>query len=563
MTRLAETSEATAQRRRQRLALPLLTLLLLASRAYADPDPNSIVPANSDTAVAATEERLWLAVNVIDVESSGGVLFTRVPERDFEFVNRLNTRVLRVLPFNDECFLFLADRTIYRQPLNSLTLSAVRSLPANGLPLDVAASRNRILVLVDGRTAAAIRDPGVATRPSVAVPAAESFAVATLESNTWRIVAECDGRLSRSGGPGLSPRLLADEERLLVASVDTDPKRLNYAWYNRSTGDWTAPQQLGPLDAAAAGFWLVRVGGTPTLIISLSGDTGPRLAVFRWLAVENRPGEFAWRPAEAQIGGLPEGGKPTAFEHAFGFNQHFGLVVRDAKNKLYLMYGRIDGPPLEPAVSIEEAISKPARQIQMQNGFQLGTLVALGLILGLLFGFRRTSLSTPVKLPAGIAPALLIPRLIAALIDFAPFSLAAARATDVPLRDALATLADWTLQTDITTPAVRPFVWWWGMSCFGYILYSLLMELIVRRTVGKMLLGLRVTSESGGRASILAILGRNLLRLLELFPYFWVFAILPLWSRNRQRLGDIFARTLVIRAVDVESAEKRDDSSPT
>jgi uncharacterized RDD family membrane protein YckC len=40
---------------------------------------------------------------------------------------------------------------------------------------------------------------------------------------------------------------------------------------------------------------------------------------------------------------------------------------------------------------------------------------------------------------------------------------------------------------------------------------------------------------------------RNVLRCLELMPPFWVLGFVVVLSRNRQRVGDIFARTIVVR----------------
>ena len=90
---------------------------------------------------------------------------------------------------------------------------------------------------------------------------------------------------------------------------------------------------------------------------------------------------------------------------------------------------------------------------------------------------------------------------------------------------------------------------WWGIACGTSTLYALVMELLVQRTVGKLLMGTRVLSERGTAPHVLQTILRNVLRLLELMPPFWLLGFLVVLSRNRQRLGDIFARTLVVRHV--------------
>jgi uncharacterized RDD family membrane protein YckC len=56
-----------------------------------------------------------------------------------------------------------------------------------------------------------------------------------------------------------------------------------------------------------------------------------------------------------------------------------------------------------------------------------------------------------------------------------------------------------------------------------------------------------VLSESGSVPTLRQILVRNALRLLELQPPLWILGFLVVLSRNRQRVGDLFARTVVIR----------------
>jgi uncharacterized RDD family membrane protein YckC len=97
----------------------------------------------------------------------------------------------------------------------------------------------------------------------------------------------------------------------------------------------------------------------------------------------------------------------------------------------------------------------------------------------------------------------------------------------------------------------------------------LVMELLTGRTVGKVLTGTRLLAETGTRPASWQILVRNALRLLELVPQFWILGLLVLLSRNRQRLGDIFARTLVVRragplepTADQDDRLTRDDEHP-
>ncbi|MEV8514103.1 RDD family protein [Dactylosporangium sp. NPDC051484] len=81
------------------------------------------------------------------------------------------------------------------------------------------------------------------------------------------------------------------------------------------------------------------------------------------------------------------------------------------------------------------------------------------------------------------------------------------------------------------------------------LLYYVLLEGLFGRTVGKLVTGIRVVDESTGTPpGIGKAIIRTLLRIIDgLFAYL-VGYIVVLCSRRRRRLGDMAARTLVVRA---------------
>jgi uncharacterized RDD family membrane protein YckC len=68
------------------------------------------------------------------------------------------------------------------------------------------------------------------------------------------------------------------------------------------------------------------------------------------------------------------------------------------------------------------------------------------------------------------------------------------------------------------------------------------------QTFGMQALGLRIISKNGGRASILQLLIRGVLLIVDTFFWGLVGLITILCSRYRQRVGDHAAKTLVVRA---------------
>jgi uncharacterized RDD family membrane protein YckC len=81
--------------------------------------------------------------------------------------------------------------------------------------------------------------------------------------------------------------------------------------------------------------------------------------------------------------------------------------------------------------------------------------------------------------------------------------------------------------------------------------YYFALEAIVGRTVGKLALGLRVLRTDGGHPSTGTIFGRTLLRPVDGFPAFYLtgfITMLVTGAQRRQRLGDLAAGTIVVRA---------------
>ena len=95
----------------------------------------------------------------------------------------------------------------------------------------------------------------------------------------------------------------------------------------------------------------------------------------------------------------------------------------------------------------------------------------------------------------------------------------------------------------------------WSGAYLGVVLwYYFVFEVTVGQSVGKRLLGLRVTRADGGRPSAAAISVRTLMRLVDWLPFLYLvgfIAMLATGEERRQRLGDLAANTRVVRAVTV------------
>lgn len=79
-------------------------------------------------------------------------------------------------------------------------------------------------------------------------------------------------------------------------------------------------------------------------------------------------------------------------------------------------------------------------------------------------------------------------------------------------------------------------------------LYYVLMEAYLGQTIGKMFFGIRVVREEDGlRPGLKAAAIRTVLRLVDGIFFYVVGLVAVLASPRRQRLGDMAARTLVVR----------------
>jgi uncharacterized RDD family membrane protein YckC len=97
------------------------------------------------------------------------------------------------------------------------------------------------------------------------------------------------------------------------------------------------------------------------------------------------------------------------------------------------------------------------------------------------------------------------------------------------------------------------------LGAYGFVLlltfflawsYFILLEWLWQgQTVGKRIYGLRVIRDDGAPAGFLAVLIRNLLRLVDFLPFFYGLGLFTIIVTSRsQRLGDIAAGTYVVRA---------------
>lgn len=78
--------------------------------------------------------------------------------------------------------------------------------------------------------------------------------------------------------------------------------------------------------------------------------------------------------------------------------------------------------------------------------------------------------------------------------------------------------------------------------------YHTVFEWLTGKTLGKYLVGIRVTNSDGSSLSLWRSVVRNVLRLVDWLPVFYVVGIIAVFSSGRnRRVGDLLGRTVVVR----------------
>ncbi len=188
------------------------------------------------------------------------------------------------------------------------------------------------------------------------------------------------------------------------------------------------------------------------------------------------------------------------------------------------------------AIGSPDEIVLPGQTVRRVEWW-METAVMAALIFAMVAAMRRRRAvkgSVPAATDLALAPTRL--RFAAGAVDAIPV-LAGIVIFAVHYRGVLPTSASMTPD---------PFTEWVGLITFVvYIAHTTIFELLFARTIGKMIFGLKVVGYDGKRPGTMALLTRNLLRIIDL----WLMGLpllLIFYSPLRQRVGDAAAGTVVV-----------------
>lgn len=101
---------------------------------------------------------------------------------------------------------------------------------------------------------------------------------------------------------------------------------------------------------------------------------------------------------------------------------------------------------------------------------------------------------------------------------------------------------------------MRGFDWGWfggmfGLQFFLWLIYFTYFEGTSGQTIGKKFAHVRVVKEDGSRCDFGSALVRSILRIVDSLPFIYVLGIILIAATDkRQRLGDMLAKTIVVKA---------------
>lgn len=513
--------------------------------------------------MAADEQRLWIAV----ARSGGSILYRRSVGAPFDLGQTINRSIRSIAAFDTQLLVVFEDGSIYRYDDTLASIQPETVLPLNERPLDIIDAGDGIAyALVNSSAAAELpRDERLGAGGGGAVATgASSLSAVAYDQRNWTFVAACPVGARPGANERLGPRLAVIQDSLALLWCEAAPEQLHWATWDRETG-W---HQRPPLELPGkiVGFWFAVSGRVPTIAASiLQADGAQQAHALRLLGDIGDSGGAAWRSSPLRLSEPPPGVVIRDYAAAGGFNQHLALLALDEQQHAHLLFARPGEAPAEPSVALDEVFRQRGVEQNRHELIQTATFAVVLLVMIGLFALRRGSLLLPADLPPGFAPALAFQRLAGWLIDFVPFTIACALALNVEWRASVSSVLGWVVAPagPQAFPAMRLLLWW-GLSCAAYTAYCVVLELTAGRTVGKMVVRTYICSDRGRRPAVWQTLVRNAFRPLELVPQLWIFALLIAVSRNRQRLGDIFARTVVIRAVasaDSADQDRADHSS--
>ncbi len=391
-----------------------------------------------------------------------------------------------------------------------------------------------------------------------------------LVRSSWEVVelpaqwTEAQGKLAGAWvvmtGPGRNEPVLVQWWTLPAAGGNAPDHHLR--WFTRQSAG-NAGQAAGSAATAAATTTTATAAGTTAWRMSEYTIKGEAIGAMQAIAIDgqlvvgqriNEPAGIAVRlhllrsegRVEMGVLRLSEADAGAAWSLLPAGRTAALLAQRDAKNWQWSAMN-LRGEVTQAETVLSETMATPWEQYV--NQMLLLVVLVVATLMMFIF-WRREPMDGQVKLPKEWTVAGFSTRAMAGLVDLGPCVGISFAYYGV---DWVSGLHYWPGRSG-GLENILP-----GAAAIGlYVLHTTLTELFTGRTLGKMIFGLKVVNLQGLPPHVWQVLGRNGLKVLDLIA--WPLLILPIISPQRQRLGDMVAKTLVVMPTPPEPPEPPEPS---
>jgi uncharacterized RDD family membrane protein YckC len=324
------------------------------------------------------------------------------------------------------------------------------------------------------------------------------------------------------------------------------------AWKHPTWKDVSLP----PAIASAHLLGLVPVRDKPlTAVCAVGADEPGKQQIV--LAAMDAGGEGFSTPAQPVL----QGGKPVSWPEkadvlVTGVGDRIAMLWHEeAVLKFALVESTGNVISIED-VTVLDNVPVIGRGQEMIQYFTIGVIAVLVMSMLVL---RPKTAPKPFQLPPAIPPGNLGRRLLAGLIDLVPFFLLSAAIFPLPTVafDAIGD-TDKFLQVMGELMSRENYAYSVILAMVTYVIYCTATEYRFGATLGKRAMKLRVVGNGAARAGLREVVLRNLVKVIELMSL-PLLLLVPLITRNRQRLGDLFAQTAVVDATARQDAPEDDE----
>ncbi|MEA2736000.1 MAG: hypothetical protein QOE14_2451 [Humisphaera sp.] len=536
----------------------------VAAPASAPAAAAAATPARSmvrDLLAFGTEERFWSAdvIPLMQGKPSGGTkTFLRVRgpgDSEWKGIGELDAPALSLAHRGTELLVVLEDgdwkivsdsgaRSGNPLPGRAAVIALAGDgddVWAIGVPPAGAAAASTSATTAPTTTAATTSAPlpttGVAPTTSPAAAAAEQLGLYLLHRGDWARRDALPGDLDRGDLNAVSLAVL--DRKLLLASVDSEG--VIRLFTHNPAGGWDKGAEIAvSATPSQTRLRLLDLRGRPALWVSDKPGPG---------SLYIAAGGAHWQgPIVLQPSPNLANFDRMALATALG---QIRLLASDGKQRLaeqiYNPDGTLSGSVTQAITAPSPLDNRVAQLIQM--------FVVVILFIWMMGALRQRP--DPQEAARRVAQLNVAPigrRALGGAIDLLPIVigvLVASRFAPPAAGDGAAVVGE------ASRAASSAQMAWIAAGMGMYLLHTTLFELLFARSVGKFVTGTRVSSLDGARPTPLALLTRNLLRIVDIvliLPPIFIF-----FSPLRQRIGDMAAGTLVVMDKPLEPVGDADE----